>query len=40
MKKTELTMTHSQFVTLLEHLPEGIMLEIIIENGKDENGIE
>jgi len=40
MKKTELTMTYLQLVTLLEHLPEGIMLEIIIENGRDKNGAE
>lgn len=36
MKKTELTMTYSHLVNLLEYFPEGIMLEIIIENGRDE----
>lgn len=40
MKKIELTMTHPQLENLLEHLPDGVMLEIVIETGRDDDGTE
>lgn len=34
------TMTHPQLANLLEHLPDGVMLEIIIETERDDDGTE
>ena len=40
MKKTELTMTPPQLANHLEHLPVGVMLENVIETGRDDDGTE
>lgn len=40
MKNMELTMTHLQLANLLERLPDGVMLEIVIETGRDDDGTE